>query len=114
MYLPQEFTGTNERSGVLELPTDNIGPLVQTEGQVTVTTDPTSVSCMLLFTQWHTRIHDSLRSGTNSDRLLQFRRTITGDPGDFRGETFNVFLFLLQSTSGNENGEVSVLHQIQI
>lgn len=59
--LPQELSSSEERLGVLELPTDDGVPLVELEGQVTVTSDPLGV----------VGVHDSLRRGTDSDLLLQ-------------------------------------------
>lgn len=39
-FLPKELAGANERCWVLELPSDDIGPLVGKQGQVTVRSDP--------------------------------------------------------------------------
>jgi hypothetical protein len=60
-FLPKEFTGTEERLRVLEFPTDNVAPLVQTEGQVTVGLDPLGVG----------GVHDGFGGGTDSDGFGQ-------------------------------------------
>lgn len=69
--LPQELSGSEERLGVLELPTDDGVPLVELEGQVTVTSDPLGV----------VGVHDSLRRGTDSDLLLQRGGTTVAERG---------------------------------
>jgi hypothetical protein len=39
-HLPQELAAADEGCGVLELPTDNVCPLIQAQGQVAVAADP--------------------------------------------------------------------------
>jgi hypothetical protein len=65
--LPKEFTGTKERLGVLELPSNDGVPLVELEGQVSVATDPLGV----------VRVHDSLGRGTDGNLLLERGGTTT-------------------------------------
>jgi hypothetical protein len=48
--LPKELSGPNERSGMFELPSHHIGPLIYFEGKVSVRVDPFA-EC---------RIHDGL------------------------------------------------------
>ena len=81
-YLPEELYGTNEGGGVLELPTDDVGPLVETERKITMTTNPTSVS----------GVHDGLGGGTDGDGLREIAGAALGDPGDLRagGGTRNI------------------------
>ena len=59
--LPQELTGSQERLGVLELPSHNGVPLVELEGKVTVTSDPLGIV-------W---VHDGFRSRADSNLPLQ-------------------------------------------
>jgi hypothetical protein len=59
--LPKKFTGTKERLRVLELPSNDGVPLVELEGQVSVTTDPLGV----------VRVHDGLGRGTDGNLLLE-------------------------------------------
>ena len=42
-FLPQEFSSSQERLRVLELPSDDGIPLVEFEGKVSVTADPFGV-----------------------------------------------------------------------
>jgi hypothetical protein len=49
-FLPEEFSGSDEWSWMLELPSDDIGPLIEFEGKVSVALDPVGIS-------W---IHDGL------------------------------------------------------
>lgn len=39
-FLPEEFSGTKERLGVLEFPSDDRVPLVKLEGEISVRVDP--------------------------------------------------------------------------
>ena len=39
-FLPKELTSSNERCGVLELPSHHIGPLIQKQGEITMGSDP--------------------------------------------------------------------------
>lgn len=96
--LPKEFSGSNEGGGVLELPSDDVGPLVQLEGKVTVTLDPLGIGV----------VHDGFGGGSDSNGLLELGVAVSGDPGDFWGETFDVLLFLEQGSFGDEQGEVAV------
>jgi hypothetical protein len=59
--LPQELSGSNERSRVLELPTHDISPLVKAKGQISVRVNPLGIA----------GIHDSLTSRSYSDRFLE-------------------------------------------
>lgn len=42
-HLPEEFAGSDEGSGMLELPANDVRPLVETEREVAVSTDPSGV-----------------------------------------------------------------------
>lgn len=39
-FLPEELPGPEEGDGVLELPTDDVGPLIQLERQIAVRANP--------------------------------------------------------------------------
>ena len=56
-----------------------------------------------------TRIHDSLGSRPDGDGFLEILLTGLGDPSDLGSESLDVVLFLLQSGSRDEHGEVAVL-----
>lgn len=58
-FLPQELPSSNEGRGVLELPPNDISPLVEENGKVSVTLNPPSVG----------RVHDSFTGGPNGDRF---------------------------------------------
>ena len=108
--LPQELARADERRRVLELPTNDVRPLVQTDRQVTMSTNPTSVRCLLSLLDKPTGIDDRLRSGTNSHGLLKLRTTVARHPRHLGSESLHVLLLLLQSTTRNKHGEVRILH----
>lgn len=92
--------GTEARTGVLELPSDDRVPLVQLEGQISVRTNPLGV----------VGVHHRLGRGTNRDRLLEVRLTSAGDPRDLGRETLDVVLLPLEHLGRHKHGEVGVLH----
>ena len=63
--LPKELSGPGEGSWMLELPSDDIGPLVQLEWKVSVALDPVGIG-------W---VHDCLAGWTNGDWLAQIAAT---------------------------------------
>ena len=73
-FLPEELSGSDEWGWVLEFPSDDVGPLVELEWEVSVTLDPVGVS-------W---IHDGLTSWSDGDGFSEVRFSGLGDPGDFR------------------------------
>ena len=81
--LPEELSRSDEWGGVFELPSDNIGPLIQLQRQVSVTGDPFGVG----------GIHDGLTSWSNGDRLIEVSGTIFSDPCYLWSETFDMLLF---------------------
>ena len=83
--LPKELTSTNERRRVLELPSYDIGPLVEEQGQVTVRPDPLGVG----------RVHDCFRGRPDRDGLRHLTLAGLGDPSDFGRETLNMVLFFI-------------------
>ncbi len=82
-FLPEEFSGSDERSGVLEFPSDDVGPLVELEWKVSVALDPVGIG-------W---IHDGLTGGSDGDGFSEVRFTRLGDPCNFRRESFDMVLF---------------------
>lgn len=100
MVAKELLPGSNKRSGVLEFPTNDVGPLVELQGQVTMRLDPLSVC----------RVHNRLGSGTHCNGFGEISTAALSNPSDFRRETFNVILLLVQRFLGDEHGEVSILH----
>ena len=96
--LPEELSRANEGSGVLELPSHYVCPLVQREREVSVRMDPLGIA----------GVHNGLTGGPNGDGLLQVGLAGLGDPGDFGGETLNVIFLLAEGCLGDEHGEVAV------
>ena len=97
--LPQELSRTEERHGVLELPSDNVVPLVELERQVAVALDLLGVVA----------VHGGLTGRTHSQPLLQLVLAALGHPCDLSGETLDVILLTLKVGLGNEEREVRVL-----
>lgn len=97
-FLPEELSGPDERSGVFELPTDDIGPLVQHQGQVPVRLDPVLEG----------RVHDGLGSRSDGDRFLELALATAGHPGHFGGETFHMVLLGVERAFGHEHREITV------
>lgn len=71
---------------MLELPSDNVIPLIQLERQITMGLD---LACKM-------RVHGSFTGRSNGDRLLKVRLSAFGNPSNFSGETLQVFLLTLQ------------------
>jgi hypothetical protein len=82
-FLPEEFSGSDERSGVLKFPSDNVGPLVELEWKVSVALNPVSVG-------W---IHDGLTGRSDGDGFSEVGFTGLGDPCNFRRESFDMVFF---------------------
>jgi hypothetical protein len=100
--LPQEFSSSNERSGMLEFPSNDIGPLIEFQGKMSMTLNPSSIG----------RVHNSFRSGSDSDGFREIGRTTFSDPSDFGGETFDVILFSHEGLIGNKHREISIFNAI--
>ena len=73
-FLPQELPGSDEWSWMFEFPSNDVGPLVELEWQVSVTLDPIGVS-------W---IHDSLTGWSDGDWFSEVGIAGLSDPRDFR------------------------------
>jgi len=99
-FLPEEFSSADERSRMFELPSNDISPLVKEHRQVSMRVNPLSVG----------RVHDSLRSRSDGNRLSHFTLSTFGYPGNFRRESLNMLLFLVQGSLSYKHREVSVLH----
>ena len=74
---------------MFEFPADDVAPLIQSQGEISVTSDPLGVR----------RIHDCFRSWSNSDRLSELRLTCLGHPSDFRRKALDMVLFSVQRAS---------------
>mmetsp|Transcript_12635 Transcript_12635/g.46666 ORF Transcript_12635/g.46666 Transcript_12635/m.46666 type:complete len:337 (+) Transcript_12635:2355-3365(+) len=98
--LPQELARADERRGILELPPDDVAPLIQLQRQIPVTANPLCVE----------RVHDGFRGWTDRNVLLQFRVPGLGHPRNLGGKVFHVILLGLEGRLGHEHGELSVLH----
>ena len=97
--LPEEFSCPNEWCWVFELPPDNITPLVEQQGQVSVRSDP-------LCKGW---VHDSLTGWSDGNWLVQVTLTTLSHPGNLCAKTLNVILFFVECLFSDKHGEVAVL-----
>lgn len=92
-FLPQKFTCTNERLGVLELPSYNAIPLIQFERKISMTFDPFSVV-------W---IHGSFRGGTDGDGLLQIGVSTVYELNDIQDKSDGTtYALVTHATSGEK------------
>lgn len=121
-FLPQELARAQERLWVLELPSNDVVPLIELVGQVAVRLNPLG----------ERRIHASLARRTDGDVLGQVTRARFGHPGDLdkrdgstiarfstradrkcqsnlRREIIDVVLFAFEGTARDENGKVTIL-----
>ena len=98
--LPEELTSANERRRVLELPSNDVGPLVEEQGQVTVRPDPLGVG----------RVHDCLGGRPDRDGLRHLALSRLGNPSDLGSEARYVVLLLIKRLLSHKHGEVAVLH----
>ena len=96
--LPQELTRSDERRRVLEFPTDDVTPLVQSQRQVSVRVNPIRV----------VRVHDRLGRRSNRDRDFEIGGSASRDPRDLRREVFDVILLSLESALGDKHREIAV------
>ena len=101
-FLPEELTSADERSRVLELPSDDIGPLVKEQRQVTMRPNPFSIG----------RVHDCLGSRPDSDRLRHLTLSRLGNPSDLGSEARYMVLLLIKRLLSHKHGEVAVLHAV--
>lgn len=99
-FLPQKFSTAKERSWILELPSDNITPLIQFEWQVTMTLDPIRKG-------W---VHDGFRCWTNCNGFREFAISTLGHPSYFWGKSFHVIFLLLQPILRNKEWKVTILY----
>mmetsp|Transcript_40359 Transcript_40359/g.96863 ORF Transcript_40359/g.96863 Transcript_40359/m.96863 type:complete len:200 (+) Transcript_40359:955-1554(+) len=99
-FLPQELPRADEGRGLLELPADHRGPLIQLQGQITVRPNPLGES----------GVHDGFGGWADSDGLSHLRRAVSCDPRHLRGKTLHVVLLRLQRPLGNEQRKIRILH----
>lgn len=87
-FLPEEFSGTEERLRILEFPSDDRVPLIELEGEISVRVDPfgivwrqiRSIDCLFAFFDAQvkkqlTRVHDGFGSRSDSNVLFEVGRT---------------------------------------
>ena len=97
--LPQEFSGTKERTGCL-FPTYYRTPLIIDLWQISVGLDVFLIKIA----------EQSLRSRTNAETLLQFIQSTMCYPRYFRCKSFYVIFFFLQKRFRNKHRHVHILH----
>lgn len=97
--LPKELSGPNEWSWVLELPSHDVGPLIQQHRQVTVGMDPLREG----------RVHDGLRGWSDCDGLGKVGLSRLGHPSDLRRKSFDVASLFIECVLRHKHGEVAVL-----
>ena len=98
--LPEELSRSDERCGVLELPSYNIGPLVRQQGKIAVRSDPFCEA----------GVHDCLAGRSDRDRFRHFRLATFCDPCDLGSKACHMVLFLVEGGLGHEHREVDILH----
>ena len=81
-FLPQELSGSDERCGVFKLPSDDVGPLVKFQGEITMALDPIGIG----------RIHDGLAGWSDCNGFGKITLARLSDPSYFRSESFNMVL----------------------
>ena len=83
-FLPKELSSSNERSGMLELPSHNVGPLIQAKRKISVRMNPLGKA----------GVHDSLAGWSDCNWLRKISLSRSGNPCNFWGKAFNmIFLF---------------------
>lgn len=87
---------------MLELPSHNVGPLVESKRKISMALDPICVS----------GIHNGLTCGSNCDRFSEITFTRFSNPGNFGSESLNVFFFSFEGFFGNKHWEVSVFYSV--
>ncbi len=96
--LPEELGGAQEDARA-ELPADHVRPLVDQQGQVTVTLHPLG----------EVLVDDRLGGGPDDDRLLELLAAAVGDHRELGCEALDVLGFLGQVGLRDEHREVGVL-----
>ena len=97
--LPQELSGSDEGSRMLEFPSNHIWPLIHHQGKVSMRMNP-------VFESW---VHNSFRCRSESNWLLKIRRTCFSDPRNLRRKVSNMVLLSFQSVFTNKHWEIAVL-----
>ena len=75
-FLPKKLSGPQERGWMLELPSNDVAPLIEAQWEIAMTLNPFGVG----------RIHDGFRGRTDGDGLGQLRTATARHPCHFRGE----------------------------
>ena len=99
-FLPKKLSGSYEGSWMFELPSDDVGPLVDQHRKVSVRLYPLGES----------GIHDGFTCWSDGHWLLQLSLSAVSHPGDFRLESFQVTFLFLEILLGDEHREVHIVH----
>ena len=110
-FLPEKFCRPQKQART-HFPTDNIGPLIDQNGQITITLHPAGIG----------RANNRLRRRPHHQRLCQQCRrrrpqlsvrsslqTMVGHHRTFLGKTLDVRRFLLEITQRNKQREIRIL-----
>ena len=87
-FLPEEFPGSDEWSWMLELPADDVGPLVKLQWQVPVRSHPLRVS-------W---IHDGFRCWSDGNLLLKLGLSRFRYPSNLWRKARNMVLLFIKGS----------------
>ena len=107
-FLPKEFRSSEEEPGA-HFPADDIGPLVNEEGQVAVGLDPFGEG----------GADDGFAGGPNYKWFLELRggnqaairagfEAVVGDDGTFFGEALNMLGFLFEEGKGDKERKIGI------
>ncbi len=97
-FLPEEFRGSQKHARA-QLPSHDVGPLVQQHRQIAPALDPLAEEVA----------DDGLRGRTDDVRLLQLLSAGDGDYRQLRREALHVLGFFVQKTLRDEQRKVNVL-----
>merc|ERR1740139_872609 len=101
-FLPEELSGADEGSGMLELPPNNIRPLIDHHRQVSMRVNPLSKR----------RVHNSLGRRSNRNRLSQLTLPRLSHPSHLRRESFQMLLFFLQRRLRHKHRKVDIVNSM--
>lgn len=102
--LPQEFSCSNERSGMFKFPSNYIRPLIQTKRQITMRMNPFRIA----------GIHNGLACWSNSNRFRKISVAWSSHPCYLRCESLHMILLFTKSSLWHEHWEIAVLNAISL
>ena len=102
-FLPEELRGAQEEPRA-QLPSHDVGPLVEQERQVAVALQPLR----------HVLADDGLARGPDDDGLVELLPTRDGDDRELGAEPLHVLGLALEVRLGDEEREVRVLHAARL